>query len=68
MNELSNKFGNQCIVVAIDAKQIDSQWKVHLAGGTIPTELDLFEWAKDVITSYSIHYTKLYDGSKIVKI
>ncbi len=46
--ELSQKFGSQCVVVAIDAKQIDGTWKVHLAGGTIPTELDLFEWAKEV--------------------
>ncbi|MGJ8592997.1 MAG: imidazole glycerol phosphate synthase subunit HisF [Aquaticitalea sp.] len=48
INELSSKFGNQCIVVAIDAKQIEGQWKVHLAGGSIPTQLDLFEWAKEV--------------------
>jgi len=48
INELSAKFGNQCIVVAIDAKQIDGIWKVHLVGGKVPTELDLFEWAKKV--------------------
>jgi cyclase len=48
INELSNKFGSQCIVVAIDAKQLEGKWKVHLAGGSIPTELDLFEWAKEV--------------------
>ncbi len=48
INELSQKFGNQCIVVAIDAKQINGNWKVHLAGGTIPTDLDLFDWAKEV--------------------
>ena len=48
INELSDKFGNQCIVVAIDAKQVNGQWKVHLAGGSIPTELDLFKWAKEV--------------------
>jgi len=48
INELSNKFGNQCIVVAIDAKQIEKQWKVHLVGGKVPTELDLFEWAVEV--------------------
>jgi cyclase len=48
INELSNKFGSQCIVVAIDAKQIEGKWKIHLAGGSIPTELDLFEWAKEV--------------------
>ena len=50
INELSKAFGNQCIVVAIDAKQVEGKWLVHLAGGTIPTELDLFEWAKEVET------------------
>ncbi|MDC3195556.1 imidazole glycerol phosphate synthase subunit HisF [Flavobacteriaceae bacterium] len=48
INELSQKFGSQCVVVAIDAKQIDGKWVVHLAGGTIPTKLDLFDWAKEV--------------------
>jgi len=50
INELSKAFGNQCIVVAIDAKKVDGKWLVHLAGGTIPTDLDLFEWAKEVET------------------
>jgi cyclase len=48
VDELSNKFGSQCVVVAIDAKQINNQWIVHLAGGTIPTALNLFDWARDV--------------------
>lgn len=48
INELSSKFGNQCIVVAIDAKLIDGIWKVHLMGGKVPTELNLFDWAKEV--------------------
>jgi cyclase len=48
INELSDKFGSQCVVVAIDAKQIDGEWIVHLAGGTLCTELNLFEWAKEV--------------------
>ncbi|WP_028870953.1 imidazole glycerol phosphate synthase subunit HisF [Psychroserpens burtonensis] len=48
VNELSNKFGSQCVVVAIDAKQINNQWIVHLAGGTIPTALNLFDWAREV--------------------
>ncbi|MEE9407355.1 MAG: imidazole glycerol phosphate synthase subunit HisF [Polaribacter sp.] len=48
VNELAEKFGNQCVVVAIDAKQIDGEWIVHLAGGTITTELNLFDWAKEV--------------------
>jgi len=50
INELSKAFGNQCIVVAIDAKKVEGKWLVHLAGGTIPTDLDLFEWAKEVET------------------
>ena len=45
INELVAKFGSQCIVVAIDAKQIGGEWKVHLVGGKVPTDLDLFEWA-----------------------
>lgn len=48
INELSDKFGSQCVVVAIDAKQVDGEWLVHLAGGTIPTDINLFEWAKEV--------------------
>ena len=39
VNELAEKFGSQCVVVAIDAKQIDGEWFVHLAGGTIPTDI-----------------------------
>lgn len=48
INELSSKFGNQCITVAIDAKQINNEWIVYLAGGSIPTALNLFTWAKEV--------------------
>ena len=45
---MAQKFGSQCVVVAIDAKQIDGQWVVHLVGGKVPTELNLFDWAKEV--------------------
>ena len=48
ITDLAEKFGSQCIVVAIDAKQINGNWKVHLVGGKIPTKLDLFDWAKEV--------------------
>ena len=47
INELAAVFGSQCIVVAIDAKQINGLWKVHLVGGKQATELDLFVWAKE---------------------
>lgn len=67
INELAAKFGSQCIVVAIDAKQIDGKWKVHLVGGKIPTELDLFEWAKEVEMrgAGEILFTSMdHDGTK----
>ena len=48
INDLAQKFGSQCVVVAIDAKQIKAQWIVHLVGGKLPTELNLFDWAKEV--------------------
>jgi cyclase len=67
INELSNKFGSQCVVVAIDAKQIGDDWKVHLAGGSIPTDIDLFEWAIEVEQrgAGEILFTSMnHDGTK----
>ena len=48
INDLAAKFGSQCVVVAIDAKNINGNWIVHLVGGKVPTELNLFDWAKEV--------------------
>ncbi|MAZ46698.1 MAG: imidazole glycerol phosphate synthase subunit HisF [Rickettsiales bacterium] len=44
--EGAKKFGNQCIVVAIDAKKVKSSWKVFINGGRINTDLDAVEWAQ----------------------
>ncbi|MFD0861980.1 imidazole glycerol phosphate synthase subunit HisF [Sungkyunkwania multivorans] len=67
INDLVAKFGSQCIVVAIDAKEIEGEWKVHLVGGKVPTELDLFEWAKEVAErgAGEILFTSMnHDGTK----
>ena len=67
INELAQKFGSQCVVVAIDAKQINGEWIVHLAGGTVPTELHLFDWAKEVENrgAGEILFTSMnHDGTK----
>ena len=48
INEIAAKYGSQCVVVAIDAKKIYDDWIVHLVGGKVPTELNLFDWAKEV--------------------
>jgi len=47
----SKKFGNQCIVVAIDAKREPDgrHWRVYTHGGRKPTELDAVAWAKQVV-------------------
>lgn len=51
--EASKKFGSQCIVVAIDAKQIVKnglpvpyKWEIYTHGGRVATGLDAIEWAK----------------------
>ena len=48
INEIAAKYGSQCTVVAIDAKQIDGEWMVHLVGGKVPTNIKLYDWAKEV--------------------
>lgn len=47
INELARQFGSQFVVVAIDAKQIGEDWFIHLNGGRIPTNLQLFDWARE---------------------
>ena len=67
INELAAKFGKQCIVVAIDAKQVKGKWLVHLVGGKVPTEIDLFDWAKEVEErgAGEILFTSMdHDGTK----
>jgi cyclase len=46
----ADKFGTQCIVVAIDARQIEGEnrWEVYTHGGRTPTGIDAVEWAAEV--------------------
>ena len=46
--EGAKKFGNQCIVVAIDAKIVNGTWNVFINGGRINTFKDAVAWAKEV--------------------
>ena len=67
INDASAKFGSQCITVAIDAKQIDGDWYVHLVGGKVPTDILLFEWAQEVEErgAGEILFTSMdHDGTK----
>ncbi len=47
INELTQAFGSQCIVMAIDARKVHNTWVVHTHGGTRPTEKKLFSWARE---------------------
>lgn len=48
IKEAAEKFGNQCVVVAIDAKRRadESGWNIYLNGGRVDTGIDAIEWAK----------------------
>ncbi len=48
ITEISNQFGSQCVVVAIDTKCINEEWKVFVQGGRTLTPLKTVEWAKQV--------------------
>jgi cyclase len=49
VNAASAKFGAQCIVVAIDAKQTDAEtWEIYTHGGRKPTGIDAIAFARDV--------------------
>ena len=45
----SRKFGNQCIVVAIDAKKDGNSWTVYTHGGRTKTDLDVIKWAQKCV-------------------
>lgn len=67
INEIAQSFGSQCIVVAIDAREVESKWNVYLNGGRLKTEIDLFEWSKEVADrgAGEILFTSMnHDGTK----
>ena len=52
--EAADKFGNQCIVVAIDAKAVDEggeepRWEIFTHGGRVPTGIDAVEFARKIV-------------------
>lgn len=54
VREAAEKFGSQCIVVAIDAKRVSSdeetpRWEIFTHGGRQPTGIDAVEWAKKMV-------------------
>ena len=44
-------FGNQCVVLAVDAKRVGEQkWEVYINGGHTPTGIDALEWIKKAVS------------------
>ena len=67
INHLADTFGNQFVVVAIDAKQINGKWFVFLNGGRLPTDIPLLQWAKEAENrgAGEILFTSMdHDGTK----
>ena len=48
--QAADRFGSQCIVVAIDVKRRGERWEVFVKGGKQPTGLDALDWAKKVVS------------------
>lgn len=67
LNELSAQFGNQCVVLAVDARPVNGVWKVFVNGGKVETELNLFDWVKEGVQrgAGEILFTSMdHDGTK----
>ncbi len=47
IDELARGYGSQFVVLAIDAREINQQWKVYINGGRIPVDRNLYDWAME---------------------
>jgi len=67
IDQIAGGFGNQFVVVAIDARLESGKWVVYVNGGRIPTEKELFSWAREAQErgAGEILFTSMnHDGTK----
>jgi imidazole glycerol-phosphate synthase subunit HisF len=67
IDDMAKSFGSQFVVVAIDARETNNYWTVTVNGGRIPTEKELFSWAKEAESrgAGEILFTSMnHDGTK----
>ena len=67
INRLAGRFGSQCVVVAIDAKQVDDAHFVFTRGGRTKTDRQLLPWAEEAVSrgAGEILLTSMdHDGTK----
>lgn len=50
ITQAAEKFGSQCVVIAVDAKRDGSIWRVYTHGGRTPTQRDAVGWAREAET------------------
>jgi cyclase len=49
IKEIANRFGSQCVVLAIDTKYTNNEWQVFVNGGRTLTEFKTVQWAKTAV-------------------
>jgi cyclase len=49
IQQISNQFGKQCVVVAVDIKETDGDWFVFSNGGKLPTGLRAIDWCEQIV-------------------
>jgi len=67
IDQMAKNFGSQFVVVAIDAKETSNEWLSYINGGRIPTDKELFSWAKEAESrgAGEILFTSMnHDGTK----
>lgn len=67
VDELAKNFGSQCVVVAVDIKQINNHWKIVTHGGRKETNINAIDWAKEIVArgAGEILLTSMdHDGTK----
>ncbi|MEM9052985.1 MAG: imidazole glycerol phosphate synthase subunit HisF [Bacteroidota bacterium] len=47
LSEIADLYGNQCLVLGLDANEVNGEWKVFTHGGRTVTDLDAVEWARE---------------------
>ena len=67
IQEIAQELGSQCVIVAIDTKWMETDWKVFVSGGKVETNLKTIDWAKEVakLGAGEILLTSMdHDGTK----
>lgn len=67
IDSMARNFGSQFVVVAIDAKEENGKWTAYINGGRIPTDKELFSWAREAQDrgAGEILFTSMnHDGTK----